>query len=91
MIDPNRAKFNEKMAEVEEARAKFNRRCNVDKVKLGQVFKISGHKMQVKDIRDVHFNQRRVKLSCASHCCTTPYNVEMEMAEETLLRDFNDA
>ncbi len=59
------------------------------KIKKGQIFMIGDHKMEVKSLTKTNYDEyRRVRLCCASHCCTTPLHVKMEMHEETLVRDF---
>ena len=63
--------------------------CECEPVEVGNIHEINGHQMKVREVKEASFDQRRVKLSCAPGCCTTPYNVEMEMAEKTLLTDFN--
>lgn len=61
--------------------------CNI-KIKKGQIFMIGDHKMKVRSLTKMSYGGNRVHLCCASHCCTTPFHVEMKIHEETLERDF---
>jgi len=51
-------------------------------LKKGEFFNFCGHKVQVVRVISEYFGIRRLRLSCAPHCCTRPNHITMEFSEQ---------
>lgn len=54
-------------------------------LKVGTTIKCLGHKLKIIDIGTEDWGVRRVYLNCAPNCCTTPYNLQIYIADIHLI------
>lgn len=53
-------------------------------VKRGETYHMLGHIMRVTTVKNTGYNERRVFLNCAPHCCTRPFHAKLEILEKDL-------
>ena len=64
---------------------KQNRKPEKQKFSKGYVIMFLGHRLMIKKVKHESFGKIRYNLSCRTHCCTSPYGIDISLTEEDLL------